>query len=122
MAAPLRYITINKEIQEGRTSNMKRAMYIITLLAVGTVAYFGGATAGNTTEATGTTETIATAQPMEIDQAISVPDGFIDITSEEFTENYIDLRTVTGYSGTSTGLMLYTEDGNGYYLEVPQER
>lgn len=95
---------------------MKRAMYIITLLAVGTVAYFGGVTTGNTTEA------IATVQPMEIDQAISVPDGFIDITSDEFTENYIDLRTVTGYSGTATGLMLYTEDGNGYFLEVPQER
>lgn len=102
---------------------MKRAMYIITLLAVGTVAYFGGATASNTAEAAGTTtETIATVQPMEIDQAISVPDGFIDITSDEFTENYIDLRTVTGYSGTATGLMLYTEDGNGYFLEVPQER
>lgn len=101
---------------------MKRTMYIITLLAVGTVAYFGGATAGNIAEVAGTTETIATVQPMEIDQAISVPDGFIDITSDEFTENYIDLRTVTGYSGTSIGLMLYTEDGNGYFLEVPQER
>lgn len=96
-------------------------MYIITLLAVGTVAYFGGATASNTAEAAGTTEAIATAQPMEIDQAITVPDGFIDITSDEFTENYIDLRTVTGYSGTATGLMLYTEDGNGYYLEVPHD-
>ena len=102
---------------------MKRAMYIITLLAVGTVEYFGGTTAGNTAEAAGTTtETTETAQPMEIDQAIIVPDGFIDTASDELTENYIDLRTVTGYSGTATGLMLYTKDGNGYYLEVPQSR
>lgn len=91
---------------------MKKVLYIITLFTVGTGAYFAGA--NNTAEA------ISTVQPIEIDQAISVPDGFIDIASEEFTENYIDLRTVTGYSGTDTGLTLYTGDRDGYYLETPQ--
>ena len=89
---------------------MKRALYIITLLAVGTVAYFGGATAGNTAEAASRTES----------QIESIPDGYIDMDSDEFIENYIDLRTVTGYSGTETGLMLYTEDDCGYYLETEQ--
>ena len=28
------------------------------------------------------------------------------------------MDTVTGYSGTATGIELYTKDGNGYFLEV----
>lgn len=90
---------------------MKRALYIITLLAVGATAYFTGASGtGNTVEAAGRTES----------QIESIPDGYIDMDSDEFIENYIDLRTVTGYSGTETGLMLYTENGCGYYLETEQ--
>lgn len=90
---------------------MKRALYIITLLAVGTGAYF--------TETTGTENTIEVASRTE-SQIESIPDGYIDMDSDEFIENYIDLRTVTGYSGTETGLMLYTEDDCGYYLETEQ--
>lgn len=42
--------------------------------------------------------------------------------SMHLTDNdrYLDLDTVTSYSGTAEGLQLYTENGNGYYLEVPQ--
>lgn len=35
-----------------------------------------------------------------------------------FNDRYVDMDTVTGYSGTDTGLMIYTNDGCGYYLEV----
>ena len=35
-------------------------------------------------------------------------------------DSYLDLDTVTSYNGTAEGLQLYTKDGNGYYLEVPQ--
>lgn len=90
---------------------MKKALYIITLLAVGTGAYFTGATGTrNTVEAAGRTEA----------QIRTIPDGCINMDSDEFIENYIDLRTVTGYSGTETGLMLYTDDGYGYYLKTEQ--
>lgn len=44
-------------------------------------------------------------------------DNYIDINSEEFYENYIDMREVTGFSATDTGIMLYLEDGSGYYWE-----
>lgn len=45
---------------------MKRTMYIITSLAIGTVAYFGGATAGITEKVAGTTtETNYTADGNE---------------------------------------------------------
>lgn len=48
-----------------------------------------------------------------------VIDGeFIDMKSEAFYNNYLDMRTVIGYSGTADGLELYTADGNGYFLEV----
>lgn len=30
---------------------------------------------------------------------------------------YLDMESVTDYIGTETGLLLYTEDGSGYYWE-----
>lgn len=30
---------------------------------------------------------------------------------------YLDMESVTDYIGTETGLILYTEDGSGYYWE-----
>lgn len=90
---------------------MKKTFYIITLLAVGIIAYFTGETGTrNTVEISGRSEA----------QFYTIPDGYIDMDSDEFKENYIDLRTITGYSGTETVLMLYTDNGCGYYLEAEQ--
>ena len=33
------------------------------------------------------------------------------------TEHHLNLKTVVGFDVTERGLMLYTDDGNGYYLE-----
>lgn len=44
----------------------------------------------------------------------------MDITSMIDNDSYLNLNTVTSYSGTAEGLQLYTADGNGYYLEAPQ--
>lgn len=44
---------------------------------------------------------------------IKVEDTIIDRT-------YIDMNTITSYSGTAAGLQLNTMDGNGYYLEVSE--
>lgn len=41
--------------------------------------------------------------------------------STQENDNYIDLNTVTSYSGTANGLQLNFTDGTGYYLEIPQE-
>lgn len=43
-----------------------------------------------------------------------------DSISMTDNDSYLDLDTVTSYNGTAEGLQLYTKDGNGYYLEVPQ--
>lgn len=32
-------------------------------------------------------------------------------------ENYLNMETVTDFKATETGLMLYTQDGSGYYWE-----
>ena len=33
------------------------------------------------------------------------------------TDNSLNLNTVNGFEATESGLMLHTNDGNGYYLE-----
>ena len=32
-------------------------------------------------------------------------------------ENYLDMETIVDFDATETGLMLYTQDGFGYYWE-----
>lgn len=43
--------------------------------------------------------------------------AYVDTGSEEFQNNFIDMRKVTDYSATNTGLYIYLEDGSGYYWE-----
>ena len=47
---------------------------------------------------------------------MNVLEGLENVTTA-FHDRYIDVDTVTGYSGTDDGLMIDTEDGCGYYLE-----
>lgn len=37
--------------------------------------------------------------------------------TEEYKNNYIDMRRVINFKVTENGLMLYLEDGSGYYWE-----
>lgn len=46
-----------------------------------------------------------------------VPDGYINAESEEFLDNYVDMRQVVDYGISSEGLQLYLKDGSGYWLE-----
>ena len=32
-------------------------------------------------------------------------------------ENYVNMESITDFKATETGLMLYTQDGSGYYWE-----
>ena len=43
--------------------------------------------------------------------------AYVDTGSEEFQNNFIDMRKVTDYSATNTGLYIYLGDGSGYYWE-----
>lgn len=35
----------------------------------------------------------------------------------ESEEDYLNLATVTGYDATENGILIHTNDGNGYYIE-----
>ena len=50
-------------------------------------------------------------------KASVVPDGYIDSTSEDFKNNYLDMRNVTYFETNGNGLQLYYNDGNGYFWE-----
>lgn len=40
---------------------------------------------------------------------------YLDRNSEEFHENFIDMREVIDFESTYTGIILYLESGDGYY-------
>lgn len=44
-------------------------------------------------------------------------DRYIDTTTDEFFNNYIDMRKVVDFKATEDGLHLYTNDENEYYWE-----
>lgn len=66
----------------------------------------------------GTTQVKEVTAIKEVEKIIEiVPNGYIDTTSAEFYNNYVDMRMVTGFSGTVDGLQLYFNDNTGYYWE-----
>ena len=68
----------------------------------------------------GTTQAKTVTEIQEVERTVEVvPDGYLDTNSEEFQENYVDMRKVVYWEAVD-GLQLYYEDGSGYYWE--QER
>ena len=65
----------------------------------------------------GTTNSETVTEIKEIEKTVEVvPDGYLDTNSEEFQENYVDMRKVVYWEAVD-GLQLYYEDGSGYYWE-----
>ena len=84
----------------------------IITLAIFLVAIISSFILGTTQAKTVTTEV------KEIEKIVEViPNGYIDTTTDDFFNNYIDMRTVTDFEANENGLQLYTNDGNGYYWE-----
>lgn len=66
----------------------------------------------------GTTQAETITEVHTIEKVVEVvPNGYIDTTTEEFYNNYVDMQQVTDYTATADGLQLYLEDGNSYYWE-----
>lgn len=87
--------------------SIKTTVIITTMGIMLVLAYWLG-----TTQAETITEVQTVTEVKEI-----VPDGYIDINSAEFQDNFVDMRTVVDFSTTEYGLQLYFEDGTGYYWE-----
>ena len=86
---------------------------IATMGIIMILSYLLGATQAETI-----TEVQTVTEIREIEKLVEVvPDGFIDTRSEEFQDNYIDMRSVVDFDASEYGLQLYCEDGTGYWLE-----
>lgn len=93
-----------------------------SIKAIGFIATIGILLASSyllgTTQAETITEMQTVTEIREIEKPVEiVPDGFIDTRSEEFQDNYIDMRLVIDFDVSEYGLQLYCEDGTGYWLE-----
>lgn len=84
---------------------MKKSLYIMSLIAVGAVAYFAG-----TTQAETITETVTIEKPVEV-----VPNGYIDTHSQEFANYYIDLRQIVDWNSIGDEIAIITTDDIEYY-------
>ena len=85
---------------------MKQKLLLVALFVITTTsAFFIGTTQAKT-------EVRTEVKTIEV-----VPDTCIDTTSEEFFNNFIDMRKVVDFSASETGLKIYTNDGYEYYWE-----
>ena len=46
-----------------------------------------------------------------------VPSNYINMETEEFRDNYIDMRQVSDFVASETSLQILLENGEGYYWE-----
>lgn len=96
---------------------MKKTFRIIgaiaTIAAVATGSYYLG-----TTQAETITEIQTVTEIREVEKVVEiVPDDYIDTTTEEFIDNFVDMRQVIDFTTDEYGLQIYFDDGSGYYWE-----
>lgn len=66
----------------------------------------------------GTTQAETITEIEEVEKIVEVvPNGYIDMYSDEFRENFVDMRDVVYFESSDDGLQLYFVDGSGYWLE-----
>ena len=66
----------------------------------------------------GTTQAETITEIEEVEKVVEVvSNGYIDMYSEEFRENFVDMREVVYFESSDDGLQLYFVDGSGYWLE-----
>lgn len=89
---------------------MKKKIIITTLSIVTIVVSF----------LLGKTQDKTTTVIKDVEKVVEVeiiPANYINTNSDEFYNNYIDMRQVIDYTVNEYGLQLYTSDGSGYWYE-----
>lgn len=79
----------------------KKVIMTVALVMVAIVSYL-----------VGTTQSSIITEIREV-----IPDGYISTETEDFKNNFVDMRQVTGFSANDGRLYLYMIDGSGYYWE-----
>lgn len=92
---------------KGEYKTMKR-----TVKTIGAIAIMGIMLTGAYLLGTIQADIITVEKVIEV-----VPDGYMDSTSEDFYNNFVDMRSVIDYTADMDGLQLYCNDGSGYYWE-----
>lgn len=87
---------------------MKRIAYIAVTTALTLGAFFTGSFCAPKAE---------TVTEIRTETVETIPDGYVDTRSEEFMNNFVDMRQVVDFTASENGLQLYTSDGSGYYWE-----
>jgi hypothetical protein len=83
-----------------------------TVKTIGAIAIMGIMLAGAYLLGTTQADIVTLERVIEV-----VPDGYMDSASEDFYNNYVDMRSVTDFETNGNGLQLYCNDGSGYYWE-----
>ena len=66
----------------------------------------------------GTTQAKIITEIKKVEKTVEVvPDGYINMYSEEFRENFVDMREIVYFELSDDGLQLYFVNGSGYWLE-----
>lgn len=87
-----------------------------TIKTIGTIATMGIMLVGAYLLGTAQAKTIIEVREVEKNVEV-VPAEYIDTTTEEFINNFVDMRKVTDFKVTENSLQLYLENGYGYYWE-----
>ena len=99
---------------------MKKIIKTIkTIVIMGIVLLFGAAYTEITVYAQTMNDVQVRTEANKIEMIAEVQlDGYGDIQSEQFYNNFVDMCSVIGFAGTNEGLQLYFNDGTGYYIDV----
>lgn len=101
----------NRTIRKGDNKTMRKSIKTIGTIGAMTILLCGAYYLGTTQAKTITVE-------KEVEKRVDVvPDGYVDTATDDFYNNYVDIRQITDFEATENGLQLYLSDGNGYYWE-----
>ena len=94
---------------------MMKCKIVRTITTIGMII---GAYLLGTSQAEIITDVQTVTQVQEVEKLIEViPDGYIDTNSDDFYNNFIDMRDVADFVVNGDSLQLYLYDGNYYYWE-----
>lgn len=94
---------------------MMKCKIVRTIATIGMII---GAYLLGTSQAEIITEVQTVTQVQEVEKLVEViPDGYIDTNSDDFYNNFIDMRDVADFVANGDSLQLYLYDGNYYYWE-----
>lgn len=89
-----------------------------TIRTIATIGMIIGAYLLGTSQAEIITEVQTVTQVQEVEKLVEViPNGYIDTNSDDFYNNFIDMRDVVDFVANGDSLQLYLYDGNYYYWE-----